>query len=453
VIRRIGTYGIVLCAVCLICQQSYAQDVGIKLPKFEAPKPATIGHVPIVGFQGMSDVWGMPTPFYYQGMRTANPLAVWQNDQALIARHQAQMQEMFREFSNNNTISYEFPSKDHLLGAQAYKQAYEELRGMLDGETPLDLKKAIFAVENAYFNNQGRFEDFDRRIKDLAKLTSDYIDQQGWDRSNPVTSLLAVHKLFADTLKIDQAGVEDAIVHYPIEYDFNDFWGREELSNVFVSKVLATGSGQCYSMPQLYLLLAEELGSKAWLSFSPNHSFIKFKDQDEQWYNLELTNGNLVSENWVMASGYVATETIQNGIYLDTLSTKETIASKMVDLALGFSYKYGYDDFVMKAVDKALEHHPENIGGILTKANYYTHLVKYIAEQKGNPINDEYLADRYARSILIMRERMYNLIDNTGYQHMPADAYIDWLGSLDEYEAEQEKNKANINPDRTKNDH
>lgn len=152
-----------------------------------------------------------------------------------------------------------------------------------------------------------------------------------------------------------------------------------------------------------------------------------------------------------MALGYVATETIQNGIYLDTLSVKETIASKMVDLALGFSYKYGYDDFVMKAVDKALEHHPENIGGILTKANYYTHLVKYIAEQKGNPTNDEYLTDRYARSILIMRERMYNLIDNSGYQHMPADAYTDWLDSLDEYQAEQERNKANINPERTKN--
>lgn len=449
--RIIKTGSVFLVAVFLFCSIAHAQNTGIKLPKIESPKPATFSNIPIIGFHGIRGVQGTPSPFFYQGVRTNNPLAVWQNDQAHITRQEAQMQELFREFQNNSIISYEFPSKDHLLGALAYKQAYEELRRMLDGETPLNLKKAIFAVENAYFNNQGRFEDFDKRIKDLAKLTSKYIDQQGWDRSNPVTPLLAVHKLFADTLKIDQAGVEDAIVHYPIEYDFNDFWGREELSNVFVSKVLATGSGQCYSMPQLYLLLAEELGGKAWLSFSPNHSFVKFKDQDEQWYNLELTNGNLVSENWMMASGYVATETIQNGIYLDTLSTKETIASKMVDLALGFSYKYGYDDFVMKAIDKALEHHPENIGGILTKANYYTHLVKYIAEQKGNPTNDEYLADPYARSILIMRERMYNLIDNTGYKHMPAEAYTSWLNSLDEYQAEQEKNKENINPERTKN--
>lgn len=428
---------------------SFAQK--IPLPKIEVPKPATLAHTPIIGFQGMPGVQGMTSPFFYQGVRPANPLAVWQNDQAHIARQKAQMEELFREINNSSNISYQFPSKDHLIGVQAYKKAYEELRGMLDGEAPLDLKKAIFTVENAYFNNQGKFEHFDNRIKELAKLTSDYIDQQGWDRSNPVTPLLAVHKLFADTLKIDQTGVEDAIVHYPIEYDFNDFWGREELSNVFVSKVLATGSGQCYSMPQLYLLLTQELGSKAWLSFSPNHSFIKFKDENDRWFNLELTNGHLVSESWMMASGYVSIETIQNGIYMDTLSVKETIASKMVDLALGFGYKYGYDDFMIQAVDKALEHHPENIGGILTKANYYTELVKYIVEQKGNPTNDEYLADPYARSILVMRERMYNLIDNTGYKHMPADAYTDWLNSLDEYKAEQEKNEAIINPERTKN--
>ena len=434
--------------VFLLSLESFGQD----LPKIETPKPATLGQVPIVGFQGMLGVQGMPIPFFYQGVRPANPLAVWQNDQAYIARQKAQMEAMFRELNGESHISYRFPSKDHLSGTGAYHQAYEELRTMLDGETPLDLKRAIFVVENAYFNSGGKFEDFDRRIKELARLTSLYIDKEGWDRSNPVTPLLAVHKLFADTLQIEQTGMEEAIVHYPIEYDFNDFWGREELSNAFVSKVLATGSGQCYSMPQLYLLLTEELGGKAWLSFSPNHSFIKFKDENDRWFNLELTNGNLVSESWLMASGYVNAETIQNGIYMDTLSVKETIASKMVDLALGFGYKYGYGEFVIQAVDKALEHHPENIGGILTKANYYTNLVKHIAEQKGNPTNDEYLADPYARSILVMRERMYNLIDNTGYKHMPADAYTDWLSSLDEYKAEQEKNKAIINPERTKND-
>lgn len=412
----------------------FAQD----LPKIEPPKPATLASSSLISVQHSFVI--PPTNVQFP----SNSVAIWHEDQAKIARQQAYMQELFRELPETG-ISYEFPDKDHLQGIQAYHEAYEELRSMLDGEAPLDLKKAIFAVENAYFNGQGRFEDFDTQIKELAKLTSAHIDQQGWDRNNPMTPLLALHQLFADTLAIEQPGLEEEIIHYPITYDFEDYRGQEDFSNLFVSKVLATGSGQCYSMPQLYLLLAEELGGEAWLSFSPDHSFIKFKDENNLWYNLELTNGNVVSESWMMASGYMTTESIQNDIYLDTLSLKETIATKMIDLAIGFGNKYGYDDFVLQAAEKGLEYHPENVPGMITKANYYTDLVRHVVDQMGTPTNDEYLADPYARSILVMRERMYNLIDHSGYRQMPDEAYEKWLTSIEEYRAEQANQKTTIN--------
>lgn len=406
-------FGVVTFGVFLIpTEVIWAQQTLEKLPEIQVPKPATFGQSSLMSITGVPNSSLAPTSI------RSEPLAVWQQEQDRITRQQAYMQELFRELPSTGR-SYEFPDKDHLQGAQAYFKAYEELRKMLDGEAPLDLKKAIFAVENAYFNNQGSFEDFNNQIKELAELTSSYINQQGWDQSNPTTPLLALHQLFADTLTIEQPGLEEAVIHYPITYDFEDYRGREDFSNLFVSKVLATGSGQCYSMPQLYLLLAQELGGEAWLSFSPDHSFIKFKDENDHWYNLELTNGNIVSESWMMASGYMTIESIQNDIYLDTLSLKETIATKMVDLALGFGSKYGYDDFVLQAVEKGLEHHPENIPGIITKANYYTDLVWHVSDQMNNPTNEEYLADPYARSILVMRERMYKLIDNSGYRPMP----------------------------------
>lgn len=414
------------------------------IPTIEIPKPATIGAPSLITFSGFPSSFSTPTPI------VPEPLAVWKADHERVANLDVFMNELFEDIPNSG-MDYRFPSNNHLEGVEDYHKAFQEISAMLDGKTELDLKKAIFAVENAYFNNQGTFEDFDNQIKDLAGLASDYINQQGWDKNNPMTPLLALHHLFADTLEIEQAGMEEVIVHYPLEYDFEDFWGREDFSNLFVSKVLATGSGQCYSLPQLYLLLVEELGSKAWLSLSPNHSYIKFKDTEDQWYNLELTNGNLVSESWMLASGYVTIETIQNGIYMDTLSVKETVAMKLVDLALSFGSKYGYDEFVIKATNKALEHHPENISGILTKTNYYTKLVKHIVEQKNNPANEEFLADPYAKSILVMRERMYNLIDNSGYRAIPEDVYSEWLNSLDEYKAKQEEDKTTINAERTNN--
>jgi len=418
----------------LLSLEGFAQD----LPKIETPKPAVVSPPSLVTFQN-----SFPAPLV-SIQKPSNALVIWREDRAKIVRQEAYMEDLFRELPETG-ISYEFPDKDHLQGAQAYHEAYEELRSMLDGEVPLDLKKAIFSVENAYFNGQGSFDNFDAQIKELAELASAHIDQQGWDRSNPMTPLLALHQLFADTLAIEQPGLEEEVVHYPITYDFEDYRGQEEFSNLFVSKVLATGTGQCYSMPQLYLLLAQELGGEAWLSFSPDHSFIKFKDESDHWYNLELTNGNVVSESWMMASGYMTTESIQNDIYLDTLSLKETIATKMIDLAIGFGNKYGYDDFVLQASEKGLEYHPENIPGMITKANYYADLVRHVVDQMGTPTNDEYLADPYARSILVMRERMYNLIDNSGYRTMPDEAYEKWLASIEEYRAEQAMQKTTIN--------
>jgi len=42
-------------------------------------------------------------------------------------------------------------------------------------------------------------------------------------------------------------------------------------------------------MPLYYLILAEAMGSEAYWSFSPLHSFVKIQDGKGAWYNIELT--------------------------------------------------------------------------------------------------------------------------------------------------------------------
>ncbi len=441
-LRRIGTYGIVLCVVCLIYQQSYAQDIGIKLPKIKAPQPATIGQVPIVGF-------GFPrVPSAYSPVRTNDPLAVWRADQQRIAQQRAYLAELNRELSKLGAL-YDFPSKlGRREGTQGYLQAFDELGAMLDGKRPLDLKRAVFLVENAYFNNTGNYQDFENQIDNFAELTKQFIAQQGWDINDPMTPLVALHKMFADTVMIEGKGTEDNLIHYPITYDAEDYRGREDLTKLFVSKLLATGTGQCYSMPQLYLILAEELGGEAWLTYAPQHAFVKFKDANNNWHNLELTNGHLASESFLMASGYVNAETIQTGMYMDTLSMKETIASKLVDLAYGYGYKYGYDPIMMKMLDKALQTHSVNPSGLMLTANYYTAQTDYIYTRMGG--NDQaFTQDIQAMEVLRKRNEFYNRLDQLGYQTMPPEAYEAWLKSADTYKAEQESRKQILNMERT----
>lgn len=51
-----------------------------------------------------------------------------------------------------------------------------------------------------------------------------------------------------------------------------------------------------------------------------------------------------------MASGYVHLDAIRNGLYMDTLSTKQSIAYCLLDLAQGYQRKVGYEnpDFVIR---------------------------------------------------------------------------------------------------------
>ncbi len=441
--ERVKIYGAALLAIFIICQPSYGQDIGIERPKLEIPKPATLGQVPIVGFTFP----GMASP-YNQTNRTNDALAVWRADQQRMAQQRAYLEQLNRELAELGAL-YDFPSKlGHREGTQSYMQAFDELSSMLDGKRQLDLKRAVFLVENAYFNNQGTYQDFEQQIHNFADLTKQFITQQGWDINDPMTPLVALHKMFADTVMIEGRGTEDNLIHYPITYDAEDYRGIEDLTKLFVSKLLATGTGQCYSMPQLYLILAEELGGQAWLTYAPQHSFIKFKDGNNNWHNLELTNGHLASESFLMASGYVNAETIQSGMYMDTLSMKETIASKLVDLAYGYGYKYGYDPIMVKMLDKALQAHPVNPSGLMLKANYYTVQTDYIYALKGRN-TQAFQQDLRAMEVFHKRNEFYSRIDQLGYQTMPPEAYEAWLKSLDNYKAEQESRKQILTMERT----
>jgi hypothetical protein len=152
---------------------------------------------------------------------------------------------------------------------------------------------------------------------------------------------------------------------------------------MFVEKLLQSNKGQCHSLPLLYLILAEEINAKAYLSFSPNHSYIKFKDNNGKWINVELTNGMLTTDAFVLQSGYMKAEALQNKIYMQPLTERQLLSEIMVDLAKGYSVKFGYDEFVEQVIDKAIELYPNNVFAQMVKSDYRTLKFHYVAQQLG----------------------------------------------------------------------
>src|SRR5690606_36988299 len=110
---------------------------------------------------------------------------------------------------------------------------------------------------------------------------------------------------------------------------------------------------------------------------------IKFRDGNDNWFNVELTNGMFTTDSSILQSGFIKSEALQNGIYMQTMDSKELLSQLLVDLAQGYARKFGYDPFVKEAVDEALKLYPNNINAHMLRSNYLTMEFEYVLDQIG----------------------------------------------------------------------
>lgn len=314
--------------------------------------------------------------------------------------------------------TYSFTAKDY------HEKAYKEIEGMLEGWRPLNFKRAVFVTENAYYKDSLSYDAFNAKITGLANLCL------AWMNTNPLTEYP-----FSDSLNMQKNAaifhvIKDTIYlmdHVPIsnsyQYNFSDFSGSNHWENQFVSELLASGSGNCHSLPYLYKILANELGAQAWLSLAPSHIYLKHRSKKWGWYNTELTSGEFPSDAWIKASGYVTLEAIRNGIYMDTLGQKENIALCAFDLAKGYEAQTGNyaDGFILKCCDLVLKHYPNHIGSVIMKAEVLKR--NYSLIEPGM---------KEVKTILAEMQRLYVLALELGYREMPAAMYYAWLNSAKE---------------------
>ena len=354
-----------------------------------------------------------------------------------------QQQQIINDAVNtNNTISYELPSFAGETGTENFYNAFNEINSMLNGSQPLDLKRAVFLTENAFLDNRLNYNDFDGRIKSDVSLAKIFMKQSKYSKNENLAKNLAIFQFMVDTTSYYNYSAEGTAYHLPYSYDFNDFFGRDDWTKMFVTKLLYSKSGQCHSLPLLYLIYTQEIGAEAYLTYSPSHTYIRIKD-DNNWFNLELTNGMITTDAAIMASGFIKTEAIKNQIYMDTISTKQTVATCLIDLAQGYYRKFGYDNFMLQCADTVLKYSPNSINAYMLKADYYTLLNHHVGRQlpKVNSLEEvEIMLVDYpkAKEIRDTRNELYETIDNLGYAEMPQDEYQKWLKSVSEQAYKQE---------------
>lgn len=257
--------------------------------------------------------------------------------------------------------SQEIPLSDSI-----FERAYNYIDGMLADDIPLSFKDAVFSTEAAYYEGRLNIETLNKEYSILLNLienisNSNLITYAGKD-AEIVTKHAAIFKVLTDTIIVP---INDSLAykHTPYTYNFDDPLGQKEWSLMFVCNLLETGKGNCHSLAYLYKILAEDMNVPCHLAFAPNHIYIKLFSESKGWYNTELTSATFPIDAWVIASGYITTDAIRNGLYMDTLSTKQSVAHCLVDLAHGYQNKYGKEnpEFVIKCCNTALQYHPTKI--------------------------------------------------------------------------------------------
>lgn len=411
------------------------------LPVIKTPQPATLSTGVIVGQPSSRTNTAPNTPFF-PGFNNRNQqqMDMYERDKMEVERRNMEMMQMYNDIPGTPaSIHYDLPFMGEKQGTEHFYRTAKKLLDMLEEKTPLDLKDAVFSVENAFFEGQLDRKKYEERISEMVTIGKSKAIQDGYNWNNPVARNMILYRVMADTLNVKLPGQEKSSVSFPMQYDFEDFWGREDRSKLFVTKLLTAHTGQCHSMPLLYLILCEATGTEAYLAFAPQHSYIKFQDKQNNWYNIELTNGKIVSDAFVTVSGYINSASIKSGIYMKPQDRKQVIAHCLADLASSYVTKYGYDSFVNQCVDTVLSYAPGNTTALAIKSNYLGERLLYVAGQIGRPPL-EILKANYPLAYKMLEERnsFYKKMDDMGYTEMPPEIYEKWLNSVNEEKERRE---------------
>ena len=332
---------------------------------------------------------------------------------------------------------------------QIYWDALEKLETMLTGEAPMSYKQAIFLTENAFMEDTLSYEKFQNDIYQLVRVCRAIMESREWLYEGSDKDMLikqaAIFSMMTDTIPI----IFDRKIIYlkPYTYDFDDSNGSWDWTKMFVTKLLATQKGNCHSLPSLYKILAEELGTTAYLSLAPNHMYIKLRSERDGWYNTELTSGVFPVDAWLMASGYIHLDAIVNKMYMEALNDTQSIAVVVADLAKGYEKKFGMGNgqFVLKATGLTLKYYPHYINGLLLQAHAKYQQFSRIMKQNEVDHAMEIFHLPEAKTLFDEVEQLYGQIHELGYRKMPEQMYTAWLMELmNNKEKYQNKNLFNL---------
>ncbi|MEK7071176.1 MAG: transglutaminase family protein [Patescibacteria group bacterium] len=109
-------------------------------------------------------------------------------------------------------------------------------------------------------------------------------------------------------------------------YDLEDPLGMKP-ENRFINKTLETKKGNCYTLPLLYISIAQRLGYPIYPVLAPEHIFARYESPPLKSSNIEVTaRGGEATDEQYIRDFKIPRKSIESGAYLSTLTYKEYLS-------------------------------------------------------------------------------------------------------------------------------
>lgn len=316
--------------------------------------------------------------------------------------------------------------------------AKQKIEAMLDGQEPLSYERAIFLIENAYWNNALDEKQFKASLdlhtrnivtlakQNLSKLKYDYNPQTIFEnvRERKEEYIKAKQRLYLnwaifsylmDAPVLKQENNKWNINHvHRFKYSYTDPLGTNDWSNTQVVNLLDTKQGNCFALASLFKILSDRLNTGAILCTAPGHIYISHKDEKGSPYNVELSNGSFPGDGTIETITHTTVQATISNIALRNLDQKQSIALCLVYLAEGYQYKFNIKDdpFMLQCAEDVLRYDDHSLNAVLLKAE--------ILEESLLKKNKS-LAQLQSTKVFSQYQQLINQLFKYGYREMPLE--------------------------------
>ena len=307
-------------------------------------------------------------------------------------------------------------TKTHANNMYYFEQAVKDIESMLSGKAPLSFKRAVFLVENAFYEGSLNWEHYNQEIKRISVLLKNMVIAKGVQHYKTGGNW-AIFTFMTDSIPENN--------FCPYQYDYDNFMSDLDHESFMVTKLLDKKKGNCHSLPYLYKILADELGVEACISMVPMHLYVKHRDEQGRWWNLEMTNGTFSRSSFLMETFNVTETAIQSGLYMKSLTDEESVAFCLYDLLNYYEWKTGKisDSFIRKTYTLGLKHYPISLL-LLWKMNDIRGRLENAMASEGITYIKEITFEQ-PKSLEILQElhQMIVYLDQIGYTNLTDEQY------------------------------